>query len=207
MKLAKILSVLSALSLLPAVVQAQWSVAPHIIISVPTADFANISDVGGGLGIKGVYGFRSLGGLGLGADFGYITYGGTTFENVNNFPARVRNESFRLTVGPHISLGAGSFKLRLFAMGGFYVFRESRTITDGFFVVQDTGESQEELGWNFGGALQYDIGLGPWLDASVEYNTIKNIPGPPPQNPDDTRPEIDANEITVKLGVIFFLGS
>ncbi|MFQ5708643.1 MAG: outer membrane beta-barrel protein [bacterium] len=202
----------SALVLPPALCQAQWSVGPHIVISAPTSDFANVSEVGGGLGLKGIYQVSKFAHLSLRSDFSFISYGGTKFKSVTvngggPFPAQSRNESFRLIFGPQVSFGKRPIKFQLFSMGGFYFFRENLTITDGFFVVQDSRENSSELGWNFGGGIQYDIGLGPWLDISVEYNTIKNISGPPVAGDEQApRPDIDANEITIKMGVIFFLG-
>ena len=65
-------------------------------------------------------------------------------------------------------------------------------------------------GWNFGGGLQYDVGLGPWLDVSVRYQTIFNIASATVTNAEgveeEVRPNITANEFTVKVGVIFFIG-
>ena len=83
-------------------------------------------------------------------------------------------------------------------MGGFYIYRTSND-----FGSRDT---TAELGWNLGGGIQYDIGLGPWLDIAVEYHTINNIPGPVDPNDEEKRVDIDANDISLKIGVVFFLG-
>ena len=36
----------------PIKIQAQWSAAPQIVISIPRSDFANVSGTGGGFGVK-----------------------------------------------------------------------------------------------------------------------------------------------------------
>ena len=62
-----------------------------------------------------------------------------------------------------------------------------------------------------GGGLQYDIGLGPWLDVSFEYQTIYNITTEfQVRDAQGTvigieKQDITANEFTIKVGVIFFL--
>lgn len=206
MKRLLIFAVILTLVIFPKISQAQWSVGPHIIVSIPQQDFANVSDAGGGFGIKGVYRFPSLHGLALRGDFGYISYG-SDFKTViiGGFaaPARTENQSFRLTFGPQFSFGTSRFKIQLVGMGGFYFYSTSVIFSSGFADIQD---NIAELGWSLGGGIQYDIGLGPWLDLAVEYNTIKNIPGPPDENDPDKRIDIDAKDITLKIGVVFFIG-
>ncbi|MFQ5822622.1 MAG: outer membrane beta-barrel protein [bacterium] len=209
MKRLFILAVILSLVNFPKLSQAQWSVGPHIIVSIPQQDFANISDTGGGFGIKGMYRFASLHGLSLRGDFGFISYG-TDFRSVNIggtiVPARTENMSFRLTFGPQFSFGTGRLKIQFFGMGGFYFYSTNVTVSDGFIVFTDSQDNLARLGWNVGGGFLYDIGLGPWLDIAVEYNTINNIPGPADENNPDNRIDIDAKEITLKIGVVFFLG-
>ncbi len=209
MKRLFILAAILALVNFPTTSQAQWSVGPHIIVSIPQRDFANVSDAGGGFGIKGIYRFLSLHGLGLRADFAFISYG-SEFRSVKiggfTEPARTENQSYRLTFGPDFSFGTGSFKIQLYGMGGFYFYQTNVIFTSGFSVFSDSRDNIAELGWGFGGGIQYDIGLGPWLDLAVEYNTINNIPGPPDENNEDQRVDIDAKDITLKIGVVFFIG-
>ncbi|MFQ5865459.1 MAG: outer membrane protein [bacterium] len=205
-----IIAVIFTLVNLPKISQAQWSVGPHIVVSIPQQDFANVSDAGGGFGIKGVYGFQSALGLSLRGDFGYISYG-SSFKTISIggrlVPARTENQSFRLTVGPQFSFGTGRLKIQLFGMGGFYFYSTNVIFSSGFGgVFADSQDNISELGWNVGGGIQYDIGLGPWLDVSVEYNTINNIPGPPNENDPNKRIDIDAKDITLKIGVVFFIG-
>jgi opacity protein-like surface antigen len=91
------------------------------------------------------------------------------------------------------------------ALGGFYFFRTNINL-DQFNTI--SSENDAALGWNAGGGLMYDIGLGPWLDVAVEYQTIYNatteFPDPNNQNQSLKR-DITAHEITLKVGVTFFL--
>lgn len=207
------LTVVFAVLVLPALVYAQWSVAPHIVVSLPQSDFANVSGTGGGIGIKGVYRFPSLGGLSLRSDFGFISYG-SQFESVNiggqSIPARTRNESFRLTFGPEFSFGTSNIRLFGSAMGGFYFYRTSITVTTIFGPSSIGSENNEaKLGWNLGGGIQYDIGLGPWLEIAVEYHTIKNVSAPAEAQAGGDKIDtinIDAKDFTLKIGVVFFIG-
>lgn len=199
---------------LPALIYAQWSVAPHIVVSFPQSDFANVSGTGGGIGLKGVYRFPALGGLSLRSDFGFISYG-SQFESVNIggqlVPAETRNESFRLTFGPEFSFGTSKIRLFGSAMGGFYFYRTSITVSTIFGPSAIGSEDNAaELGWNLGGGIQYNIGLGPWLEVAVEYHTIKNVSAPAGTQTGGGKIEtidIDANDFTLKLGVVFFIGS
>ncbi len=195
-------------ALAPDGARAQWSVGPHILVSFPNSDFANVSETGGGFGIKVARKMKSLGGVGLRGDFAFLSYGrDLTTVNFGGIPilAEVRNDAFRLTFGPQFIFGTRNFKAHVGALGGFYFFRTNINL-DQFNTV--SSENDAALGWNAGGGLMYDIGIGPWLDVSVEYQTIYNIPAPEENqvNPDEVvKRDITAHEITLKIGVTFFL--
>ncbi len=127
------------------------------------------------------------------------------------FPAEVRQESFRLTFGPQFSLGTGSLRGHVGVLGGFYIFRTNVNLQTNIGFFSGEQDSDAAVGWNVGGGIQYDIGLGPLLDLAVEYQTIYNIPAE--FSVEDNAGEMEiierditAHEITVKLGVTFFLG-
>lgn len=211
----KLLSfVIISILFFPALSMAQWSVGPHIVVSIPTADFANVSGTGGGFGIKVIRNVGALGGgLGLRGDFAFLTHG-KDFEAVQSsfgtFLAEIRNESFRLTFGPQYAFGGRNVKFHAVAEAGFYIFRTNVNLPTNFGFFQDTRDSDAAVGWNFGGGIQYDIGLGPWLDLSVEYQTIYNITSPTTRENENgeietIKRDITANEITLKIGIIFFL--
>ncbi len=201
---------------LPTFLSAQWAIGPHIVISKPRSDFANVSGVGGGFGFKVVRTMKSLGGVGLRGDFSFLNYE-RTFETIPSsigfLVAEVRNEAIRLTVGPDFTFGKENLKFNAGISGGVYFFQTDLNIsTGGFGVLRDTRDEDIALGWNFGGGFLYDIGLGPWLDVSVRYQTIFDVPtsettaDPDTGEPQEVRRNITAHEFTVKLGVIFFIG-
>ncbi len=202
-----------ALLYIPINGQAQWSAAPQIVISIPSSDFANVSGAGGGFGVKIIRDFNRRSGFGLQGDFSFLSHG-KEFTNVTlgglPYLAETRHQSFRLTFGPQYSLGSRNFKMYGSILGGFYIFRTNTDVNTSFGFFQDsTGDAA--LGWNVGGGLQYDIGLGPWLDVSFGYQTIYNVPSTEFQEPpgggevQTVMKDITANEFTIKVGVIFFL--
>lgn len=212
----KRLSLLIAVGLVasaPNLARAQWSVGPHILVSFPNSDFANVAQTGGGFGIKVARKMRSLGGVGLRGDFAFLSYGRdvtTVPTNFGVFLGEVRNNAFRLTFGPEYVFGTRNFKANIGVLGGFYFFRTDINITDGFSQFTTiSSDNDAAVGWSAGGGFMYDIGLGPWLDVAVEYQSIYNVPSPQvdPNNPegDPIKRDITAHEITLKIGVIFFL--
>jgi len=200
-------------------VQSQWAVAPEIVIAVPQSDFENVSRTGGGFGVKVIRSFKN--GLQLRGDFSFLSFGkefnqltdrnGTPIIDIFGFPiiAEFRNQSLRMTFGPQYTLGvADNFKVYAGVNGGFYYFRTNVTAQGSTFGFSDSRDNSAALGWNFGGGLLYDIGLGPWLDLSVQYTSIANVSSRSKiQNAQGKFDTIDitAKEITVKFGVIFFL--
>lgn len=210
MKCVVILTSLFALNL-PGAIYAQWSAAPHIVIAVPRSDFANVSGVGGGFGIKVIRGLGGRDGFGLRGDFAYLSHGSEPTGIRTNFgliPAQIKRASFRLTIGPQYSFGSRNFKMYGGVAGGFYLFRTSITDGQGF---DFASESDAGLGWNLGAGFQYDIGLGPWLDVALEYQVISNVTTETPIEDSEGQivevlsEDITANEFTIKVGVIFFL--
>jgi len=199
--------------------QAQWSVAPQIVISVPQADFENVSQTGGGFGVKVSRKFKSLGGLELRGDFAFLSYG-KEFNQLTDgagnpitefgFPliAEFRNEGMRMTLGPQYTVGTDFLKVYAGVLGGFYYYRTNVTVQGTTFGFSDSRDNNVALGWNFGGGLLYDIGLGPWIDLSLQYQTIYNLPTRSEQQNEqggfDTV-DITAHEFTFKIGVLFFL--
>lgn len=213
----KILSILTVLILslyfgnASPVLAQKWTIGPHIIVSLPQSDFANVSSAGGGIGIKGIYRVSKLGNLSIRSDFGFISYGSKletldNFRGVPNVVAETRNESFRLIFGPQVTFGSSHIKFNLATMGGFYFYRTLVTVPSFFGPISESRDDTAELGWSLGGGVQYDIGLGPWLDFAVEYHTIKNVPAPALEGAEGQTVNIDANDISLKFGVVFFIG-
>ncbi|MCG8607175.1 outer membrane beta-barrel protein, partial [bacterium] len=188
---------------LPNLLQAQWTVGPSIVISVPSSDFSNVSDVGGGFGLKIIRNFSTAGGLGLRGDFAFLNYGRRKFDQISGFVAQIRNQGFRILFGPDYSFGGRNLEASFGASAGFYFFQ-----TDVNFGLGSAGTIDEEvaLGWNIGGGISYDIGLGPWLDVSVRYQTIFDVNAPESETSQDSPGKITAHEFTVRVGVVFFIG-
>jgi hypothetical protein len=209
MKRSILLIALGLWAIAPNLAQAQWSVGPHILVSFPNSDFANVSKTGAGFGIKAAHRLRSLGGVGLRGDFAFLSYGReiTTVTDpfFGTFIAEVRNDAIRLTFGPEYTFGTRKFKAHVGVLGGLYFFKTDINI-DQFTPI--SSESDAALGWNFGGGLMFDVGLGPWIDLGVEYQSIYNVPAPVPDpaNPGEVlSSDITAHEITLKIGILFFL--
>ena len=216
MKRSYILLILLTLFVFPQIGQTQWAAAPQIVIGFPTSDFANVSGTGGGFGVKIIRNLGGLsGGFGLRGDFSFLNYG-REIDTIRDsfgraFLAEVRNESFRLTFGPQYTAGTGNFKVYGGVLAGFYIFRTNINVNTSFGFFSGERDSDAAVGWKFGGGILYDVGLGPWLDIGVEYQTIYNITTEF-EVTDDTgqnvtvRRDITANEFTLKIGIIFFLG-
>lgn len=197
-------------------VKAQWTVAPQIVVSIPQSDFENVSKTGGGFGVKVARKLSILGGIELRGDFAFLSYGkefnqltdraGTPIVDFFGFPiiAEFRNEGLRMTFGPQYTLGTDTFKLYGTVMGGWYYFRTNVTTQSSTVAFSDSRDNNFALGWNFGGGLLYDIGLGPWIDVSLQYQTIFNLPASS-EVQDEQLGDITAHEFTLKFGVLFFL--
>ncbi|MCZ6819554.1 MAG: hypothetical protein O7G31_08690 [Calditrichaeota bacterium] len=218
MKNVLVLFAVLLLLTLPGKSGAQWAVAPEIVISIPQSNFANVGETGGGFGIKAIRSTKLLDHkLELRGDFVFLTFGKeTTFvtDGIQLIPIEARNEGFRLTVGPQYRFGGRSLKFYLGANGGLYYFRTNITAqvfgAGGTSFFQDSDNNNWSLGWNGVVGLQYDIGLGPWLDLSFEYQTMYNLPESIADDASEEQianiKDITANEYTIKFGVIFFLG-
>lgn len=206
-----------AIFVLPVLLQAQWAISPHVVISVPRNDFANVDETGGGFGLKAVYSPGWLDKkLGIRGDFAFITFGTKRSGFIDSFgriqPIEFRNEGFRLTFGPEYRIGPRHWKFYAGLNGGLYFFRTNITtqfvdIGGSFRSISDSEGNNFALGWNIDTGVQFDIGLGPWIDISFEYQTIYDLPESLADDAevDVAIPNITANEYTIKFGVIFFL--
>jgi len=72
-----------------------------------------------------------------------------------------------------------------------YFYRKNVVIPTYINVFYDSADNNFALGWNANLGFQFDIGLGPWIDISAEYQTIYNVPGPiDPEQPDRAVPDL-----------------
>lgn len=199
------------------IVQAQWQVGPHIVVSIPQADFENASAVGGGFGVKANREVSEL--ITLRSDFSYISYGkefkpvfdgnGNPLLDFFGFPyiAEFRNEGYRLIGGPQLNLHALGLRFYSALEGGLYYYRTNVNIPTEFQLVSRSDNNNFAWGWNINGGFQFDIGLGPWLDFSLEYHTVYNVPQVVEDKitEETTKVDIDLTEFAIKFGVNFTL--
>lgn len=195
----------------------EWQIQPHIPIGVPLDEFENVSEVGVGLGVRGTLEFSEL--FSARGDLAYLSYG-ERIEAIGadvdfgSFGVQVSQQSYRAALGPQLSfrLGerAGTY---VSAQGGMYFFRTNVSIVSAFDSTSDSRDNNFAFGWNTGIGFLYDAGFGPWIDVGLDYVTMYDLPGPAARNPEDPDgppiegERITANELTVRLGVNFFLGS
>jgi len=196
----------AAATFAPTQARTQWQVGPHLLIAFPQSDFANVSNVGGGLGVNVTHPLWGLSWLGLRGDFGYISFGSDQRgADLGGFFVLVqsRNESFRLSVGPQLMVKKKRFQVYGNTNVGVFNYRTVLTIPSYYtYPLTQTTDSLTRLGWGVGGGVMYSLGFGPWLDAGLQYLTIRNAVS---SKINGTEIRSDANEFNLTLGVVFFL--
>lgn len=189
--------------------QSDWALGPHLVVSFPQDEFANVSKTGEGIGGKLLYRLENTPFLNPRLDFTYLSYG----EQKNNqtfsagyFLVQTRNESFQLTLGPQFSTKIGRFTPYLAPMGGVFIYRTVVSSPDLYYYygipAAETTSSLTKLGWNVNAGVMFDIGLGPLIDFSLRYQTIN---GAVKTKVNDVTITSDARDFNVSIGVVFFL--
>jgi hypothetical protein len=186
---------------------AGFAVGPNLFISLPQEDFANVSETGGGLGVKFLFSPPLLSTIAVRADFAVAFYGSETYsDEVAGFEVDVetRNESIQFTVGPHFQTPMGPVRLYGAPMAGVYNYR---TVVELEGTDRDRTESSTtKFGWSFGGGMLVKVFSNPTgkftldIDLGAKYHTIK----------DAIETEIDgvveksnANDVSLHTGVLF----
>ena len=194
----------------------EWQLQPHIPIGIPLDEFENVSEVGVGLGVRATYEITDL--VSARGDLAYLSYGERieaigADANVGTFGVQVSQQSYRAALGPQLSFSLGErFGSYVSAQGGMYFFRTNLSIVSSFDSVSDSRDNNFAFGWNTGVGLLYDAGFGPWIDVGLDYVTMYDLPGPAVADPNDPDgppiegEKITANELTVRVGVNFYLG-
>jgi len=210
MKKIMILAAFALLSGFSPNLQAQWAISPHIVVALPKEKFANINQTGGGLGLgveRQITG-RRKNGFTLKGDLTFINFGKKRQLGLTNYGTdliKFSDNAMRLIIGPQYRFGSKALKLYFGAAGGAHYFLTNITSSNG----ASLGSQNEEwsLGWNLGGGILYDIGMGPFIDVSFEYQTIYGVGGNKVNEVGEviSTPEVTANEYTIKVGVIFFI--
>jgi hypothetical protein len=187
-----------------------WAIGPHLVISFPQSDFANLSKTGEGIGGKLLYRPENMPFINLRADLAYISYGekrkSETASSGGYFLVTTRNESFQLTAGPQLVFKGNVFIPYCAALLGIYNYSTVVSIPEYYYYygypVAETTSSLTRFGWNVNAGVMLDVGLGPLIDLSVKYQKIINAVKTRQGNETITN---DADDINISIGVVFFL--
>lgn len=182
-----------------------WGVGPHLTVSLPQSGFDNLSKDGEGIGGKFFYRFNNPF-VSLRADLAYISYGerrNSEFVSYGYALITRRNESFQLTLGPQVTLRQGMVTAYAAALGGLYNYHTVVTLDSyySYYPYSETTNSQTKWGWNLGGGLLFDLGIGPHLDLGFKYQRILNAE----TELEEKTIKQDATDYCITLGVVFFL--
>lgn len=183
---------------------ATFGVGPHILISMPKENFANVSGSGEGFGVKGYVDLNNVPGLSVRADLGFLSYGDKMQFATYGF-VQTRNEAIQLSVGPQYLYKIGRLGAYFAPMIGIFNYSTIVSIPDLYYNYYNYSErrgSKTNWGWSVGGGLLYDIGLGPWIDLSVKYGKILNIVE---TKFDNKVLKSDAVDVSITVGVLFFI--
>lgn len=190
----------------------RWQVGPNILVGIPVGDFADVTETGLGFGLRANYELSPK--LSLRGDASYLEYGQS--RQPFNFGPQIgvllvetTSQGFRAAAGPQLTLQGESWASYFTTQAGIYLFRANTTIPGTNY--SDVSDSNWAHGWNVGGGVQHDIGIGPWVDLSAGHQTIYDVSGPSFQSTDDSPGEpasakdFTAHEVYIRFGVVFFL--
>lgn len=176
----------------------------HLLVSVPLGDFADVSNTGIGLGGKLIYKVESAPWMSLRGDLGYLSYESTE-RFLGLYSQTIRNEGFQIMIGPQVNFDIGSFKPYIAGLLGFYYYQTVISYPELAYYygipASERKESNSCLGWNVGGGVMFDIGLGPLIDIGVRYSNIYG--GAVFKQENEPTVKKDAQDITITIGVVF----
>jgi hypothetical protein len=195
-----------------------WAVGPHLVISFPQDEFANVSKTGEGLGAKLLYKLESVPGIYPRLEFNFISYGekkGDPFFASYYAMVQTRNESFNLAFGPQFQKKYGRLMPYGAVLAGLFHYRSVTSYTDAYsmydpyggYGYSDTKFSSTNFGWNVNGGLMLDVNLGPFIDLNFQYKRINGVENEYELDGEKITKKFDASDITVTLGVVFFLNN
>ena len=192
-----------------------WAVGPHLSMSFPQSDFADITKTGEGLGAKVFYRIESVPYFLPRLDFTYLSFGekrSSLFEGYASYYDYIttRTESFQLLLGPQFATKFGRVSLYFAPMFGLFNFRTLETIPiyyDPYYqsyysYYTETTHSLTRPGWAVNGGLYFDLGLGPVIDFELKYQNISNAVQ---HTVNDQQVKSDVADLGISLGVVFFI--
>ncbi|MCR4440010.1 MAG: outer membrane beta-barrel protein [bacterium] len=181
---------------------AQFAVGPRVVVSVPTGSMADELKSGEGIGVKAFYTLPQAQVLALRGDFDYLSYSSRPVGDFYYYAGSARQEAFRLTLGPQLAVDIARFRIYGAALGGLYVFQDLYAVTDVWGFGYSETKTKTKWEWNAGGGAMVDIGLGPWVDVEVRYHSVTDMVS---MRQDNVTTESDGQDISVHVGVVFFL--
>jgi hypothetical protein len=169
---------------------AGFGVGGNLLISLPQEDFANVSETGGGLGLKFPFSPPLMPGIAVRADFAFVVYGTETYEDQVagiTVDIETRHQSVQFTIGPH-------------------VYNYSTEVSIEGTDISETKSSTTKFGWNFCGGMLIRVYQNPIkkfkldIDLGTKYHTIKEAIE---TEIDGVVITSDANDISIHAGVLF----
>ena len=133
-------------------------VGADLVVAIPVDDFADVSDTGTGLGLRGQYRLRTIPCVSLRADVAFITY---NYGQYIEYPYLIetRTQSIRFTAGPQLSIRYRRSELYLSPMYGTYIFYTSDNIAG--YDITRARNTNTEFGWNINGGIMIGIARMP----------------------------------------------
>ena len=201
------IAALIVLLIVPSAVWAGFGVGGNLLMSLPQEDFANVSETGGGFGIKLLFSPPLVPAIAVRTDLAFVVYGSDNYrDQVAGIPVdvTVRNQSIQFTAGPQFQSPMGPVRVYAAPMAGIYNYH-TRVEIEG----TDIGETQSsttKFGWNINGGMLVRVYQSPIkkfsLDINLEgkYHTIKEAIE---TEVDGLKTTSDANDISLHVGVLF----
>jgi hypothetical protein len=186
---------------------AGFGVGGNLLISLPQEDFANVSQNGGGLGVKLLYSPPLMPAIAVRADAAIVIYGSETYEDeVAGIPVDIetRHQSVQFTVGPQVQSPMGPVRFYAAPMLGVYNYSTEVEVEGTDY--GRTENSTTKFGWNINGGMLVGVYRSPVgkfrLDINLEgkYHIIKDAIE---TEIDGIVSTSDANDISVHAGVLF----
>lgn len=178
---------------------AQWLVSADLVVAIPVDEFADVSDTGTGLNLRGQYRFRSVPSLSLRTDAVFITYQYGLYS-AGFYAVETRTQSMRFTVGPQFSFRYRRSEFYLSPMYGLFNFNTHEDIPGTIY--SKTRSSNTEFGWSVSSGVQIGIHRMP----KRSYDLALDIGGSWHSVPEGVKSEflIDDEEVTVLSDVTEF---
>ncbi len=190
---------------------AGFAIGPNLFLSLPQDDFANVSQNGGGVGVKFLFSPPLMPGFAVRADMGFAVYGSETErEEVRGIVVDVetRNQSIQFTVGPQVQTPMDPMRFYAAAMAGVYNYSTRVEIAE--TDIGKTESSNTKFGWNINGGMLVRVFQNPVqkfkvdIDLGAKYHTIKKAIERELRTETGTVVrKTDANDISLHLGVLF----